>query len=165
MMGNASSGNHYMNGTPAVAGVSLLCMSCHDGVTALNAYSDLNTQQTYGVGVGTGSVDHPGGSSQGATLTSNAAFGNDLSNHHPIGMVWADVTANDTEIRPASTEFGNVAALAAIDGTATGITIADVLFNGKMECVTCHDVHNSQNQVGAERFLWISNNRSAFCLT
>ena len=36
--------------------------------------------------------------------------------------------------------------------------------DGNMQCVSCHDVHNSLNEAGAERFLWTSNNRSAFCI-
>jgi len=49
---------------------------------------------------------------------------------------------------------------------AGATTIGDLLYNGtQFECVTCHDVHNSQNEAAAEKFLWISNDHSAFCLT
>jgi predicted CXXCH cytochrome family protein len=50
---------------------------------------------------------------------------------------------------------------------ANGTTIGDLLYGATrtMECVTCHDVHNTANQPGAERFLWRSDNKSNFCLT
>ena len=134
---------HQMNGVPAVASVSILCMSCHDGTTALNAFSQ--------TGNGTGSA---GGGTSGNVITSYADFGaDDLTNHHPIGMIWDDVFEKDDEIA-GKTKILNI---------PNGIAIADVLYDGKMECVTCHDVHNTQND-GAERFLWTSNDRSAFCL-
>ena len=155
MMGDTSSSKHMMNGTPAVGGVSLLCMSCHDGVTALNAYSDNNTF------VGAGSTAIATGSTQTGTMATNtitgvASFGNDLSNHHPIGMVWSEVLGNgtttgDDEIAATSATFAN-----------TSITIGSVLTGGVMECSSCHDVHNGTS---AERFLWTTNNSSAFCLS
>ena len=145
MMGSLSTIDHTMNGTPAFGGVSLLCMSCHDGVLGMNAYSQS--------GNGTGSS---GGSAQpdGSNITSSAGFVGDMSNHHPIGMNYAAVAAVDGEIAdPTATFFG------------AGVTIGDVMDgNGDMQCVSCHDVHNSLNETGAERFLWTSNNRSAFCL-
>ena len=90
-----------------------------------------------------------------------------MSNHHPIGMVYDDVQAVDDEIAEKTVQFGEK--YGATGQTDTGFTpttaIEDVLYFGKMECVTCHDVHNTQNQPGAERFLWMSNNGSKFCLT
>ena len=43
------------------------------------------------------------------------------------------------------------------------VTISDLLWNGNMECTTCHDVHNTKNT--GEKFLWKSDAQSAFCLT
>ena len=79
MMGDASSAKHLMNGTPEIGGVSLLCMSCHDGSTAMNAFSQLNPQGATGSFV-------PGLATGSDVITGVAALGFDLSNHHPIRL-------------------------------------------------------------------------------
>ena len=150
--GTGTSVKHMMNGKPAVGGISLLCLSCHDGVTAMSAYSSNNPAG------GTGSV-LPFGTPSNPTdvITGVAALGTDLSNHHPIGMSWDEVTASDDEIAQKSDTFNN-----------TSITIGSVLTGGDtMECAACHDVHNTNvtGRNNAERFLWTSNNNSQFCLS
>ena len=165
---NSSSTPHALNAvSPAgLSGVSLLCMSCHDGVVAMNAYS-----QT------TGTTDGQGNTAVGGAITSSAGFSgrggaSDMSNHHPMGFNYANVAAIDNEI--AKPTVAMVPAVftpgVIVPPGATGVTIGDLLdgthgSTGNMECVTCHDVHNTQNAAGAERFLWRSNNSSNFCLT
>lgn len=140
---------HDLNaGSNVIGPVSLLCMSCHDGVVALSAYS----QQT-GSFV-SGSVQG-GNSSANNPLTGTAAFAGNLSNHHPMGFNYVAVQGADAEIADVATPL-------VPDGT---VRIQDVLYGGNMECVTCHDVHNTANQAGAERFLWRTNDHSNFCLT
>jgi len=68
----------------------------------------------------------------------------DLSSDHPIGVPYPD---HDKNYRSR----GEVEA----DGTV-------VLPEGRVECVSCHDVHNS---FGLEKLLVKSNDRSALCLT
>ncbi len=135
-----------VGGGTKIAGVSLLCMSCHDGVTAMNAYS-----QT------TGSSQNAGANTINSAITSTAGFKGDMNNHHPMGFQYVAVQGVDAEIADPNTVM--------VPGTST--TIADLLYgpNHTMECVTCHDVHNTQNEKGAERFLWRSDNQSNFCLT
>ena len=160
MMGSASVAGsdkrHALNaadpaaGGTSISGVSLLCMSCHDGVTALNAYS-----QTTGV-----QDENSAPTTLGNTLSSTnyqGGFKGDMNNHHPMGFQYKVVQAVDAEIADPNTVM--------VPGTST--TIADLLYgvNGTLECVTCHDVHNTQNEKGAERFLWRSDNQSNFCLT
>ena len=149
MMGNSTTAKHTMNGGVEVGGVSLLCMSCHDGVTAMNAYSANNPGGATG---STGTI----GSDGNDIITGVASFGMDLSNHHPIGMVWAEVVNGDNEIHATTATF-----------RGTTITIGSVLTGGVMECSSCHDVHNSTpaERNNAERFLWTSNNGSEFCLS
>jgi hypothetical protein len=132
------------NGTAELAGVSLLCMSCHDGVVGMNAYS-----------VVTGSTLGAGNNTVVRAITSSAGFAGDMNNHHPMGFNYDAVQALDNEIAASST-------LMVRNST---VTISSLLDGGRMECVTCHDVHNTANRAGAERFLWTSNNRSNFCLT
>ncbi|MDD5757483.1 MAG: cytochrome c3 family protein [Desulfobulbaceae bacterium] len=148
MMGNASTSQHTLNaGSNALSGVSLLCMSCHDGVVALDAYSQHS-----------GSTLNKGANTANGNITGSAAFGGgtgDMSNHHPMGFVYATVQSADNEIASPNT----------IMVPNTTVTIGSLLNGGKMECVTCHDVHNTANQANAERFLWRTNNKSNFCLT
>jgi len=146
----SSTNRHNLNaveGTNSVgiSGGSLLCMSCHDGVTALNAYSE------------TSGIDQNPAKTGTALIGTTAAFGNgtgDMSNHHPMGFNYQMVIDNgDNEIASVDTPM-------LTDGT----TIGDLLNGGIMECATCHDVHNSTDGMGAN-FVWKSDDNSAFCLT
>jgi hypothetical protein len=130
-------------------GVSILCLSCHDGSVATNAY-----------GTGTGAVGAankfflPG--MRGLIGGLNATTGRgDLSNHHPISFDYDAAALNDAEILPSTSNFV----------TAAGIdTIADHLFGGSLECASCHDVHNGPSVAGV-RLTYVNDARSAFCLT
>ncbi len=121
---------------------SLLCLSCHDGSVAVNAY---------------GNADQLSQSSGGATIGAQYQIGKDnyLGNHHPIGFDYDAVAAVDTEIRSADT--------ATLGGAGT---VRDHLLgvgNTRMECGTCHSVHNKGNT--GERLLWRSDVNSRLCLT
>jgi predicted CXXCH cytochrome family protein len=124
-------------------GVSKLCLSCHDGSVAVNEYGfapgDIKSS-----GVRKG--DAP------ATITAEYRIGEagNLTNHHPIGFKYMDVATVDDEIASPTVEMGNY-------------EIGDLLWQGRMECTTCHDVHNTKNT--GEKFLWISDENSNFCLT
>ncbi len=143
--------------------VSLLCLSCHDGTVATNVYgssemSDATWVKNQGRVTGTGSIGaaaYDAASQPAGNIVTEYKIGanNDLSNHHPVGFNYNVVWQDDDEIANVQTQFG-----------ATGIKIADVLYNGNMECVTCHDVHNSTQNMG-EKLLWTSNMDSAFCCT
>jgi hypothetical protein len=124
-----------------IGAVSLLCLSCHDGTVAVNEY-------------GNATQDSNSRSAGGGMIADQYKIGKDgnLGNHHPIGFAWADVVGTDKEIADAST-------------AAFGVTlkVADVLYNGKMECSTCHAVHNKGNS--GEKLLHISDANSNLCLT
>ncbi len=68
-----------------------------------------------------------------------------LSNHHPIGFEYAAVRGKE------------------IDAFATLGThpIDGLLSKGRMECTTCHDVHNKGNS--GEKLLWVSDRNSDLC--
>jgi hypothetical protein len=156
----ASRGGNGNTGT-AISGVSLLCMSCHDGVTAMNAYSQ-----------GTGSSDNQGDNLATTALGSRtSAFKGNMNNHHPMGFQYKQVALADNEIADADTTImvpSDADITSHNTGALTGtVTIASLLYGADetMECVTCHDVHNTANATGAERFLWRSDNNSNFCLT
>lgn len=126
-----------------VAGPSRLCMGCHDGAVAIDAY--------YG---------QPGT----ATMVEGDAFteigvglGGDLTNDHPIGFDYPYVASQDPEINDASAVF------------AGGVAVSSVLYddgngNDLMTCSTCHDVHNSSGVVDGW-FLYGYQQDSNFCIT
>jgi hypothetical protein len=106
-------------------GVSILCLSCHDGSVATNAY-----------GVGTGAVGLADKFMSGRALIGglNPLTGlGDLTNHHPVSFSYTQVEAVDNEIRPAATT-----------PMGAGKMIIDHLYgaDNMMECSTCHEVHN-----------------------
>jgi len=114
-------------------GISKLCLSCHDGTVALDSFG--------------GNV---GGTFMGANSDKN--LGIDLSNDHPVSFDYnAALAAADGELLdPSATQSG------------LGSTIdADMLFSGRMECASCHAVHDPTN----DPFLRKSNAGSALCLT
>ncbi|MFC1761373.1 cytochrome c3 family protein [Planctomycetota bacterium] len=113
------------------AGTSKLCLSCHDGTVALENF---------------------GGATGGTNVVIAGLVGTDLSNDHPISFTYDDTLAgNDGELFLPST-----------DTTILGGTIDDdLLFEGKLECASCHDVHGTS----VDGLLRMSNEASALCLT
>lgn len=116
-------------------GASKLCLSCHDGTVKVDDFIN------------------GGPTSPNYTIPGIFNLGIDLSNDHPLSFVYD-------------------AALATTDGglfnptnhnTALGGTIQnDLLISDKMQCSSCHDVHNKYNN---SSLLKIDNAGSALCLT
>ncbi|NOZ45212.1 MAG: cytochrome c3 family protein [Chlorobi bacterium] len=119
------------NGQPD--GSSKLCLSCHDGVTA---------------------VDNYGGTTTGTNMvTGTAALGTDISNDHPVSFTYdASLASTDGELKNPATDVSGLG----------GTIDADMLFSGKMQCASCHDVHNG---TGVSHLLLKSNSGSALCIT
>jgi len=129
-------------------GVSRLCLSCHDGTVAVNEYGR-DPQRKYSQSGGGDMIN-------AQWMIGGNPYG--LLNHHPIGFNYIDVANVDDEIADPSTPISGGG------GGSAATTIGSLLYNGgQMECVTCHDVHNSKNT--GETFLWVSDRQSAFCLT
>lgn len=93
--------------------VSNLCLSCHDGTVAID------------------SAYNPVASTSNTVFMPKDTTIKDLTNTHPINFTYNSTLANAAHILvPADTK--------SVDG---GGEIP--LFSGKMQCVTCHDPHNS----------------------
>ena len=127
----------------APKGVSLLCLSCHDGSAALDSF-----------GAGTRTDNTPGT----VTLTGTALFGLDMTTDHPVSFTYdAALSGTDGELHNPTTENSGI-----------GSTIdQDMLFgasNDQLECASCHDVHNGTSVVEAP-LLIKTNTGSALCLT
>jgi hypothetical protein len=101
-------------------GNSKLCLSCHDGTVAVNSF----------------------GGTTGTTMISTANnIGSNLKASHPIGFTYdtALATADGSLFDPAvkSVTIGSGTQ------TRTGTVNAMLLYGSKMECDSCHDVHNT----------------------
>ncbi len=117
---------------------SLLCLSCHDGSmavdTVVNKPSDwgitdeapMHMRIDSGGGIDKCTQCHDGTT---AHKMDSVIIGTDLRDDHPIGLRYAGLTGQDEYFRPGlGTEFSN------------GIK----LFDGKVECATCHNVHDDE---------------------
>lgn len=111
---------------------SKLCLSCHDGSVALDDFGGTTTGTNFIAAAG--NLYSPNTNAGGA-------------DDHPIGIDYDD--AVDTGLKPATTALGSG-------------TIGDFLIAGKVECSTCHDVHDDD---GNTNFLRAPNTTSALCRT
>lgn len=129
-------------------GVSLACLSCHDGTIGLDviinpplASSATATDTKIGACAAAGC--HDAGTAAGGWDWSGLNLGTDLRNDHPISILY-DPTKD--------TKFV----------AATGDKVGDLpLYSGKVQCGSCHNPHSEQNRP----FLRKSNANSALCLT
>lgn len=131
--------------TDPMNGPTRLCMSCHDGVVAIDSY--------YG---STGTLTSVRDDDTWGGISIVDGFG--LSNDHPVGFDYIQVAAQDDEI------------IATPTFASSGVAVADVLYADQtfvgemvMTCSTCHDVHNTKNT--EDYFLYETNDGSALCLT
>ncbi len=128
-------------------GASKLCLSCHDGVSA---------------------IDRFGGRTTGKFLSDNTRknSSNVQSDSHPVSITFDSAMAaeNPSLYDPAAT---TITIGAGSGKTRTGTIDELLLSNGKIQCNSCHDVHN--NVVGPDGkdqpFLKITKARSEICLT
>jgi len=122
--------------TSGPKGASLACLSCHDGVTAINASISATNPTTP------------------VLIDPSAAIGTDLHTTHPISFTYdASLAAADGGLEnPDTYRIGDPKANLSIKTppvpvswsgiSLTGKTISDaMLTGGQMECSSCHDVH------------------------
>ena len=101
-------------------GGSKLCLSCHDGTVAVNSFGGVT----------------------GTTMISAVNnTGTNLKASHPIGFVYntALATTDGSLFDPAT----KTVTIGSGTQTRTGTVNAMLLYSGKMECDSCHDVHNT----------------------
>ncbi len=127
--------------TATSASVSNLCMSCHDGTVAVSSlYNEPNELNGAAITITAGgAVDGSG------FITGNPLLGIDLSNDHPVNFTYnAALSTSDGGLNDPSSN-----------------AVSALLFNGSVQCASCHDAHNNTNVP----FLVMSNANSALCTT
>lgn len=135
-------------------GVSKLCLSCHDGTVAIDSFGGV-TGTSFMLGTNRKTV---GAATQGS-----------LANDHPIGFTYdAGLVTADGSLHPITTP---VTIGTGGTRTKTGTIASLLLFNGQLECASCHDVHNTFTAndgvtgSGGAPLLRVSKAGSAICLT
>ncbi len=99
-------------------GASKLCLSCHDGVTAMDNYGGATT--------GIQAMTDPGGVGVGG----DPVVGLDLRNDHPIGLTYP----------PPSGLYEST-----VNVIAAGLRLPNDGTNDRIECQSCHDPHLTTN--------------------
>jgi predicted CXXCH cytochrome family protein len=154
--------------------ISLACLSCHDGVTAMNTL--INAPGSGGwnaAGATFGAIAAGAGTGK---ITGVAAVGSDgLANDHPIGVKYAGGAATDADRTLAGynkLETGTINLAPAFwveaAGAATGSSRqkADMWLYARadgspyVECASCHDPHTEN-----PTFLRTKNDYSSVCLS
>ena len=135
---------------------SLACLSCHDGVSAEGDASAVNPSDTHNLrnGPGSGGVPdiHSNPNCKACHNTQAGMYPNkiwrigaDLTDDHPVSISYPSPSQDPDFNTPPDPIKG----------------WPDLpLFNGKVECSTCHDPHNGEPQ-----FLRKTNNNSLLCRT
>ncbi len=120
------------------SGVSKLCLSCHDGTVAIDSF---------------------GGKNGSNFISGKKLLGTDLSNDHPISFTF------DSALAAADGELVDPAADGDGDPNTVGASAPYLpLFNGTLQCASCHDVHNTAS-AGNPDLLMRPVTNSELCLT
>ncbi|MBL0311279.1 MAG: hypothetical protein IPP78_00925 [Holophagaceae bacterium] len=130
-----------------VTGASLACLSCHDGVLAVGAISNLpNDVAAITYTAFAGGLDATG------HIIGTAKMGVDLTNDHPISITYMNA-GNTAPLDPGMKMPSTFA--------ANGVK----LFANKVQCASCHDVHNwGTVAAGTRPFLAYTMTASGLCL-
>lgn len=128
-------------------GASKLCLSCHDGVTAIDKFGGISK-----LSVNSGNT---------AAISSI-----DMTKGHPLSVTFdRALAAKDPSFYDPSKKTVTIGAGG--KNVETG-TIAELLLpDGKVQCSSCHDVHNNFVGPGSNNqpFLRVSKAGSQICLT
>jgi predicted CXXCH cytochrome family protein len=133
-------------------GPSRLCMSCHDGTTAIDSYSGkMGSYTPTSQSVVLAPVDVNGAGDNGGNLMDD----------HPIGFSYGQVAALDPNIHQPNASITWIPA-----GDRKCTTVSELLYKGdKLTCASCHDVHNTASKTAAAPLLRVKMDGSKLCLT
>ena len=124
-------------------GIAKLCLGCHDGTIAVDTFDKYAGSAVFMEDINLGFIVP--GFIEGPNL--------DMRGTHPLSISYDPVA--DPNLNPVSTAMG------------TSGTIADVLDNGKVQCSSCHDVHDQETVAGTHllRVAQTGARASGLCLT
>ena len=118
--------------------ISLLCLSCHDGTMAVDriihkpsGWDSGNDMSLHMRLSATDDLNSCGKCHDGTSVAhsiEHKSLGTDLRNDHPISIRYAGLDLNIKGFRAADSP----------PGFKNGVR----LFEGNIECATCHDIHN-----------------------
>ena len=120
-------------------GTSVLCLSCHDGTVAIDSFGGQSGSVTMG------------------DINAGAVVDNDLTDDHPISITYNNggtILGSEMRATDYSITFGN----------SDSGTTADLIESGKVQCASCHDVHNTQATNTDQYLLRVDNDGSGLCL-
>jgi predicted CXXCH cytochrome family protein len=167
-VGPSTSGFTANGAANPLYGHSLLCMGCHDGVTAVGDFNVVN------VNIHVNDTTSPIQSLSGARSFVNKAgqtvypndIGTDLSYVHPVGIVYPALgtTSSSFNTATASSGYGGVTTYKLGSGsTSLSLEVGATANTGNtVGCSTCHNPHDDTT---APPFLKFANTNSALCLT
>lgn len=149
------------------ASPSLACLSCHDGVSAIDSIVNAPGSGMNAV-VGSKNIVSGLGTTYGGNIggaPGTATTGNpNLSNDHPVSIIYTPGTAG---LRPIATILTTLGDTSPWLGATT---IGDLLRGAgsdQVECGSCHDPHNGGKTQGTAtevNFLRHTNQNSHLCL-
>lgn len=147
---SANSAGITLAGTATASTVnpaSAICLSCHDGTSAVNSIVNKPGPGGYVEG---GQIVNYRSNTTGWRMPGLFAVGSggNMTDDHPISLPYRGNEANPpASLRPTSTPLLN---------WSGATTISDLLRNGNIECVSCHNPHSQ-----AQSFLRVSSNQSS----
>lgn len=169
----------------AVGSVSLACLSCHDGQTAMSTVINAPGSGGYVPAGGAMSGTWTGANQLNGTLGVTGQItniGQDLKNDHPVGIQYGGggkkvstpaAATKDADFKATVSATLNNSLVWWVDTGATGTGTrqkSDMILYTRagpsgedepyVECASCHDPHTSENPT----FLRIANTGSAVCL-
>lgn len=153
------------------ANPSLACLSCHDGISAIDSIVNAPGSGMGSLAAGTINIVDAltpayGGNIGGTPGTATTGTVIDLSNDHPVSIVYMGTGAIDSPASLRATTF-NLTSYGDAVAWKGASTIADLLRNGNVECSSCHDPHNGGKIQGTDtevNYLRHSNTNSNLCL-
>lgn len=119
----SSSTSNAIIGQPGAT--SKLCLSCHDGTVAVNSFGGVTGTEIIG---------------------GKKNLGVNLSNDHPVGITYdSALVATDAALHPIT----SANTIGSGGKTKVGTIESNMLYSGKVECASCHDVHNTFTASGS----------------
>jgi len=128
---------HMDSKTRTPSPISLLCLSCHDGTMAVDMVvfrpGEFDSAEDKAMHMRINNADNTisCGKCHNGRVAHDIAIkqlGQDLTNDHPISMRYAGLLRSDQDFR--------------LPHTAAGFDNGVKLYEGRVECASCHNVHD-----------------------